>query len=73
MDSVNININNKLFHKFEVFCEEHGTTPDSEIETFILSILEDDEEITEEYKAKLEGIRKGKFLKISSFAEQFGL
>ncbi|KYC53699.1 MAG: hypothetical protein AMQ74_00318 [Candidatus Methanofastidiosum methylothiophilum] len=73
MDSVSLNINNKLFHKFEIFCEEHGTTADDEIESFIRSILDDDVEITEEYQRKLDTIRKGKFIRVNNFAEFFGL
>ena len=73
MGSISLNISNKLYHKFEIFCEKIGTTPDEEIETFILSVLDDDNEITEEYKEKLDAIRKGNFFKVNNFAEHFGL
>jgi len=73
MDSISLDINNELYHKFELMCEKLGTTPVEEIETFILSVLEDDKEITEEYRQKLDNIRKGKFIKINNFAEHFGL
>lgn len=67
------NLQEEAYRKFSNFCKEHGMSMSKQIEMFIESMMEEDPEAKEEYLKKLERIRKGKFIRIESFAERYGL
>ncbi|RLE44846.1 hypothetical protein DRJ16_01255 [Candidatus Woesearchaeota archaeon] len=67
------NVNEEVYNKFSRFCKEHGISMSKQIELFMESMVEEEPEAKKEYLEKLERIRKGKFLRIKSLAERYGL
>ena len=67
------NVNQDVYVKFSAFCKEHGMSMSKQIQMFMESQVEDEPEAKREYLQKLERIRKGKFIKVKSFAERYGL
>ncbi len=67
------NINEEVYHKYSTFCKEHGISMSKQIEIFIESQLETEPKARQGYLEKLERIRKGRFIKIKSFAEKYEL
>ena len=67
------NVNEDVYLKFSTFCKEHGISMSKQIQIFMESQVEDEPETKKEYLEKLERIRKGKFIKVKSFAERYGL
>ena len=67
------NVNGDVYLKFSTFCKEHGISMSKQIQIFMESQVEDEPETKKEYLEKLERIRKGKFIKVKSFAERYGL
>ena len=67
------NVQEEVYSKFSCFCKEHGISMSKQVELFMESQIEDEPEAKKEYLEKLERIRKGKFIKVKSFAERYGL
>jgi antitoxin component of RelBE/YafQ-DinJ toxin-antitoxin module len=67
------NIQEEVYRRFSKFCKEHGLSMSKQIELFMKSFLEEEPEARKEYLERLERIRKGKFIKVKSFAERYGL
>ena len=67
------NVQEEAYTKFSRFCKEHGISMSKQVELFMESMIEEEPEAKREYLEKLDRIRKGKFLKISNFAEKYGL
>ncbi len=67
------NVNEEIYHKFSTFCKENGISMSKQVEIFMQSQMEDEPKAKQEYLEKLERLRKGKFIKINSFAERYGL
>ena len=67
------NVNEEIYAKFSTFCKEHGISMSKQIQMFMESQVEDEPETKKEYLERLERIRKGKFIKVKSFAERYGL
>lgn len=65
------NIREEVYRKFSHFCKEHGISMSKQIELFMESYIEP--EAKKEYLEKLERVRKGKFIRVKSFAERYGL
>jgi len=66
-------VQEEVYHKFSDFCKGHGVSMSKQIELFMESILEEEPEAKKEYLEKLERIRKGKFIRVKSFADRYGL
>ncbi|ODS37908.1 hypothetical protein BEH94_08290 [Candidatus Altiarchaeales archaeon WOR_SM1_SCG] len=66
-------VQEEIYNKFSHFCTEHKISMGRQIELFMESMIETEPEAKREYLEKLEEIRKGKFIKVKSFAEQYGL
>ena len=62
-----------VYDKFHQFCKAHGMSMSKQVEMFMESIVEEDPKAKQEYLEKLERIRQGKFIKVSSFADRYGL
>ncbi len=62
-----------VYDKFSKFCKERGMSMSKQVEFFMESVTEDDPEARKEYLEKLERIRKGKFVKVTNFAEHYRL
>ncbi len=67
------NVNEDIYFRFSSFCKEHGISMSKQVEFFMASQVEEDPEARQEYLKKLERIRKGKFLKVNSFSERYGV
>jgi len=67
------NVQEEVYSKFSKFCKENGISMSKQVEIFMKSYMEDDPEARKEYLEKLERIRKGRFVKIGSLAEEFRL
>lgn len=62
-----------VYKKFSEFCKGHGVSMSKQVELFMESMVEEEPEAKKEYLEKLERIRKGKFVKIKSLADRYGL
>ena len=67
------NINEDVYNKFSGFCKENGISMSKQVEIFMESMIEKEPEAKQEYLERLNEIRKGRFIKVRSFAEEFGL
>ena len=67
------NVQEEVFSKFSRFCKEHGINMSKQVELFMGSMVEEEPEAKREYLEKLDRIRKGRFVKVSNFAEKYGL
>lgn len=66
-------VQEEIYNKFSNFCTERRISMGKQIELFMESMIETEPEAKREYLEKLEKIRKGKFIRVKSFAEQYGL
>ena len=67
------NVQQEVYARFSRFCKEHGIIMSRQVEMFMESMLEEEPEAKKDYLEKLERIRKGRFIKIASLAERYGL
>ena len=67
------NVQEMVYSKFSRFCKENGISMSKQVEIFMRSMVEEDPKVKKEYLERLERIRKGKFIKINSFADRYGL
>lgn len=67
------NVQEDIYKKFSEFCKGHGVSMSKQVELFMESMVEEEPEAKKEYLEKLERIRKGKFSKIKSLADRYGL
>jgi len=67
------NVDESVYEKFMQFCRDNGISMSKQIEIFMRSRIEDNEEVREEYLQKLEEMRRGKFIKVESFSKRYGL
>jgi macrodomain Ter protein organizer (MatP/YcbG family) len=67
------NIDSEVYRKFSLRSRKYGVSMSKTIENFIRSQVADEPEVREEYLARLEEIRKGKFVKVGSFSKRYGL
>ena len=61
------------YKKFSNFCKGHGVSMSKQVEMFMESMVEEEPKAKEEYLKKLETIRKGKFVRVNSLAERYGI
>jgi len=66
-------VGEEVYSKFSSFCKENGINMSKQVELFMESMIEQEPEAKKEYLEKLNRIRKGKFVKVSNFAERYGL
>jgi len=66
-------VQEEVYNKFSSFCKGHGVSMSKQVELFMESMVEEEPEAKEEYLRKLDRIRKGKFIRVKSFAERYGL
>ncbi|MFT4326721.1 MAG: hypothetical protein ACMXYK_04425 [Candidatus Woesearchaeota archaeon] len=57
------NVNEETYKKFSAYCKDMGISMSKQIDTFMKSQIEEEQEVREEYIRKLQTIRKGKFVK----------
>lgn len=67
------NVEEAVYKRFSDFCKEHGISMSRQVQFFMESQVADEPKVKKEYLEKLERIRKGKFIRIKSFAERYGL
>lgn len=67
------NVQQEVYARFSRFCKEHGIIMSRQVEMFMESVLEEEPEAKKDYLEKLERIRKGRFIKIASLTERYGL
>jgi len=65
------NVQESVYKKFSDFCRGHGVSMSKQVEMFMESMIEEEPEAKQEYLEKLERIRKGKFIRVKSFAERY--
>lgn len=67
------NVQEDVYSRFHHFCKSHGVSMSKQVEMFMESVIEEDPKAKEEYLKKLDRIRSGKFIKVASFADRYGL
>ena len=67
------NVDEGIYSKFSQFCKEHGISMSRQVQLFMESQIEEEPEAKKEYLEKLERIRKGRFVRVKSFAQRYGL
>ena len=67
------NVQEDVYNKFSRFCKDLGISMSKQIEFFMESFIEKEPEAKKEYLEKLERVRKGKFVRIKSIADRYGL
>lgn len=67
------NVQEMVYNKFSHFCKEHGISMSKQVEFFMESFIAKEPEAKKEYLEKLERVRNGKFIRVKSFAERYGL
>lgn len=67
------NVEEAVYKKFSNFCKGHGVSMSKQVEMFMESMVEEEPEAKQEYLKKLERIRNGKFIRVQSFADRYGL
>ena len=67
------NVGETVYSKFSHFCKSHGISMSKQVEIFMESMIEEEPEAKQEYLEKLDRVRKGKFVRIKSMADEFGL
>lgn len=67
------NVDEDIYSKFSNFCKEHGISMSRQVQLFMESQIEEEPEAKKEYLEKLERLRKGRFIRVKSFAERYGL
>jgi len=67
------NLDEDVYARFRNYCKKHGVSMSKQVELFMNSQIEDEPEARKEYLKRLEDIRGGKFLKVESFAERYGV
>lgn len=67
------NVDSEVYDKFSSFCKQHGISMSKQIQMFMEAQVEENPEVKKAYLEKLERIRKGRFIRVESFAKRFGL
>ena len=67
------NVQEETYKKFSNFCKGHGVSMSKQVEMFMESMVEEEPEAKREYLEKLDRIRKGKFVRVNSIADRYGL
>ena len=67
------NVEEDVYRKFSEFCKGNGISMSKQIDFFMKSVVEEEPEAKKEYIDKLERIRNGKFIRVKSIADRFGL
>jgi len=67
------NVQEEVYNKFSNFCKGHGVSMSKQVEMFMESMVEEEPEAKQEYLEKLDRIRKGKFIRVKSIADRYGL
>ena len=67
------NVQEEVYKKFSNFCKGHGVSMSKQVEMFMESMVEEEPEAKQEYLEKLNRIRQGKFIRVKSIADRYGL
>ena len=67
------NVNEATYARFSSFCRENGISMSKQVEFFMASQLEEAPRARADYLMKLDRLRKGKFIRVDSFAKRYGL
>ena len=67
------NVQESVYSRFHHFCKSHGVSMSKQVEMFMESVIEEDPKAKEEYLKKLDRIRSGKFIKVTSFSDRYNL
>jgi len=71
MSIKSFNIEDETYKKFSEYCKGNGISMSKQIEFFMRSVIEEEPKAKKEYLAKLNRIRKGKFVKVDNFANRY--
>jgi antitoxin component of RelBE/YafQ-DinJ toxin-antitoxin module len=63
------NLEEEVYKKFSDFCKENGLSMSKQVNIFIKAQIEVKPKVREEYLAKLDNIRKGRFIKVGSIED----
>ncbi len=66
-------VQEEVYKKFSNFCKGHGVSMSKQIEMFMESMVEEEPEAKQEYLEKLNRIRQGKFIRVKSISDRYGL
>ncbi|MFH1174426.1 MAG: hypothetical protein V1725_04790 [archaeon] len=67
------NVDETTFQQFSRFCKDRGMSMSKQVQMFMESVVTEEPKVREEYLKKLEQIKKGKFIRVKSFAERYEL
>jgi len=63
------NLDEETYEKFSEFCRENGISMSKQINIFIEAQVTENPKVRAAYLRKLDAIRKGKFIKVSSIGD----
>lgn len=67
------NVEETTYIQFSRICKENGISMSRQIENFMHTFVKEEPVARKEYLKKLDRIRKGKFIKVASFSQRYGL
>lgn len=67
------NIEEDVYNKFSAICKRLGLSMSKQVEMFMRSQLEEDPVARADYLERLDTVRKGKFIRVTSFKERYKL
>ena len=67
------NVTEEIYNKFSAFCKAYGISMSKQIDMFMRSQVEEEPKAKKGYLQRLNRLRKGNFIKVKSFAKEFGL
>jgi len=65
------NLDEAVYSKFSSICKSNGISMSKQIQFFMESQITEDPKAKKEYLEKLDKIRKGKFVRVSNFADRY--
>lgn len=65
------NLQEDVYQRFSTFCKAHGISMSKQVQLFMEAQLEEQPKAREEYLKKLDRIRKGRFIEVSSFSARY--
>ena len=67
------NVEEETYKNFSKFCKELGISMSKQIEMFMEAFIKEEPIAKKEYLEKLDKLRKGKFIRVDTFAKEFNL
>jgi len=67
------NVEETTYLQFSRICKENGISMSRQIQNFMRAFVKEEPVARKDYARKLDRIRRGRFLKVASFTQRYGL